>query len=78
MSKNSETENVDEMEEIILGQIEAALPPKLIDKEQVRQMLRVAVMEGLDPKAMYERAAADRPTDWATPPTYEEVAPTQK
>lgn len=67
--------NDPEMRELIVGQIEAALPPRLINPEHVRQMLRVAKAEGFDPKALYAQASADRPEDWATPPPYEDVTP---
>lgn len=66
-----------EMQGFVGEMVESLLSNRDVDPEQVRTALGVALLEGMEPRAVYEDALkeAARPTTWPPAPAFEAVEP---
>ena len=63
--------------DLVLGQVEAALPPTGIDKVKVRAVLLAAMKLGYNPAELYVEAQQNRPPQFERPPYLWKVLPAE-
>lgn len=63
--------------DLVLGQVEAALPPSGIDKVKVRAVLLAALKLGYNPAELYVEAQQNRPPQFERPPYLWKVLPAE-
>ena len=61
--------------EFLVGMLKAALRPSRIDLVEVRRLLRVALLQGLNPVELYQEALQGRPEVYDSPPQLVELLP---
>jgi hypothetical protein len=61
----------------LLGILRAALRPSRVDLAEVKKVLRVIVVQGYDPVAMYREAVKDRPENYEPVPLLPSLLPPQ-